>query len=87
MTMSAHEDIVATVVLLLVHLLVPSSGPSAAVRCIVNHLQLQRVAPTRRHLHGSMENRELHRTMVLRLAADGLRELQPRKMLVLTLLA
>ena len=76
--MSAHEDIVATVALQVVLLLVPSSGPSAAVRCIVNHLQVQRVAPTRRHLHGSMENRELHRTMGLRLAADGLRELQPR---------
>ena len=43
MTMSAHEDIVATVALQVVLLLVPSSGPSAAVRCIVNHLQLQRV--------------------------------------------
>ena len=83
----AHGNVVATVALQVVLLLVPSSGPSAAVRCIVNHLQLQRVAPTRRHLHGWMELRELHPTMGFRLAADGLRGVQPRRMLVLTLIA
>ena len=85
--MCAHGDVVATVVLLVVHMPVPSSGTSSGVRCVANHLQVQRVAPTRRHLHGSMENRELHRTMGLRLAADGLRELQPRCQVLLTLIA
>ena len=78
MTMSAHEDVVATVVLLLVHMPGSSSGSSSSARCAIDHLEVERVAPTRRHLHGWMELRELHPTMGLRLAADGLRELQPR---------
>ena len=87
MTMSAHEDVVATVVLLLVHMPGSSSGSSSSARCAIDHLEVERVAPTRRHLHGWMELRELHPTMGFRLAADGLRGLQPRRMLVLTLLA
>ena len=79
MMMCAHEDVVATVVLLVVHMPGSSSGPSSGARCGIDHLEVERVAPTRCHLHGSMEKRELHRTMGLRLAADGLRELQPRK--------
>ena len=53
----------------------------------IDQLQVGRFIPTRCHLHGSMEKRELHRTMGLRLAADGLRELQPRKTVLLTLSA
>ena len=87
MTMSAHEDVVATVVLLLVHMPGSSSGSSSSARCAIDHLEVERVAPTRCHLHGWMELRELHPTMGFRLAADGLLELQPRKTLLLTLLA
>ena len=76
--MSAHEDVIRAVALQVVHLLVPSSGLSAAVRGVVNHLQVGRVVPARCHLYGWMEQRELHPTMGLRLAVDGLHELQPR---------
>ena len=79
MMMCAHEDVVATVVLLVVHMPGSSSGPSSGTRRGIDQLQVGRVIPTRRHLHGWMEQRELHPTMGLRLAADGLRELQPRK--------
>ena len=79
MMMCAHEDVVATVVLLVVHMPGSSSGPSSGMRRGIDQLQVGRFIPTRCHLHGSMEKRELHRTMGLRLAADGLRELQPRK--------
>ena len=83
----AHGNVVATVALQVVHMPVPSSEPQRRQRCRVNHLQVGRVVPTRRHLHCWMEQRELHPTMGLRLAADGLLELQPRKTLLLTLLA
>ena len=77
--MCAHEDVVATVVLLVVHMPGSSSGPSSGARRGIDQLQVGRVIPTaRRHLDGWMELRELHPTMGLRLAADGLRELQPR---------
>mmetsp|Transcript_54644 Transcript_54644/g.162443 ORF Transcript_54644/g.162443 Transcript_54644/m.162443 type:complete len:105 (-) Transcript_54644:6-320(-) len=87
MMMCAHEDVVATVVLLVVHMPGSSSGPSSGMRRGIDQLQVGRVIPTRRHLHGWMEQRELHPTMGLRLAADGLRELQPRKTVLLTLSA
>ena len=77
MMMCAHEDVVATVVLLVVHMPGSSSGPSSGMRRGTNQLQVWRVVPTRRHLYGWMENRELHPTMGFRLAADGLRGLQP----------
>ena len=87
MMICAHGTVVATVALQVVHMPGSSSGPSSGACCGIDHLQVQRVAPTRRHLYGSMENHELHRTMGLRLAADGLRELQPRNEVLLTLIA
>ena len=74
----AHGNVVATVALQVVHMPVPLSGPQRRQRCRVNHLQVGRVVPTCCHLYGWMEQRELHPTTGLRLAADGLRELQPR---------
>ena len=76
--MSAHEGVVATVVLAVVHMPVSSSGPSIAAGCAILGLQVRRVALFRIGLHSPMRNRELHRTMDSFLAADGLRGLQPR---------
>jgi len=74
----AHEDVVATVVLLLVHMAGSSSGLSVAAGCAILGLQVGRVVLLRTGLHSPMRNRELHRTMESFFAADGLRELQPR---------
>ena len=78
MTMSAHEGVVATVVLAVVHMPVSSSGPSIAAGCAILGLQVRRVALFRIGLHSPMRYRERHRTMESFSAADGLHELQPR---------
>ena len=61
--MCAHGDVVATVVLLLVHMPVPSSGPSSGARCAIHGLQVGRVVLPRIALHSPMQLAELHRTM------------------------
>ena len=77
-TMSAHEDVVATVVLQVGHLPASSSGPSVTAGCAILGLQVGRVVPTRIGFHSPMPLAERHRTMESFSAADGLRELQPR---------